>query len=82
MARTFFVGLGLAFGLVSYCLILLVSQEVPILTLEVMGILSLSLTGVSMWLLWNVRAEQAPVRCHETNSDAAPLRSDQEEKIG
>jgi ribose/xylose/arabinose/galactoside ABC-type transport system permease subunit len=42
----------LALGLVSYCLVILVSQDAPIFTLAMMGIMALSIILISMGLLW------------------------------
>lgn len=42
----------LALGLVSYCLVILVSQDAPIFTLALMGTMALSLILISMGLLW------------------------------
>ncbi len=44
---------GLAFGTVSYCLVLLVAQDAPVFTLALMGTLALFLVASSLWVLWN-----------------------------
>jgi len=43
---------GLGLGLASYCLVLLISREASVATLSLMGITSLSIIVISMWLLW------------------------------
>jgi len=52
MSRRYIVILGLLFGLVSYCLVLLVSMDAPVFTLELMGTLSLAVISISICILW------------------------------
>jgi hypothetical protein len=51
---------GLAFGTVSYCLVLLVSQDAKVFTLALMGTLALGTIALSMLILWRRRPDEAP----------------------
>ncbi len=50
---------GLGFGIVSYCLVLLVSRDAPVFTLAIMGALALFIMASSMWILWKGSPDRA-----------------------
>ena len=52
---------GLGFGIVSYCLVLLVSQDAPVFTVFLMGVLALFLIASSMWILWMGEPDESQV---------------------
>jgi len=56
---------GLAFGTVSYCLVLLVSQDAPIFTLALMGTLALGTIALSMLVLWKRIPDESPENSSE-----------------
>ena len=66
MKSTMSLSAGLGLGLIAYCMILLISREAAVSTLLVMGITSLALIFISLWLLWIV---VLPSRPTVTNHD-------------
>jgi len=63
---------SLMFGLISYCLVLLVSQDASILSLEIMGTLSLTLIALSMFILWRQNETEDLEDSIITGSESAP----------
>jgi uncharacterized membrane protein len=52
MKSAILLKLSLGLGLVSYGLVILVSQDAPMFTLALMGIMALALILISMGLMW------------------------------
>ncbi len=44
---------SLTLGILSYCLLLLISQEAPMLSLGIMGVLSCAIIAISIEIIWN-----------------------------
>jgi hypothetical protein len=53
MSSKFPLKVCLGLGLTSYCLVILVSQDASVTTLALMGIMSLSLSVISMGMMWH-----------------------------
>mgnify|MGYP000913141362 CR=1 FL=1 len=64
------VALGL--GLASYCFLLLVSREATIGSLMMLGMMSLAIISLSLWILWSTKIEtvQEPAPQSQTQNPA------------